>query len=116
MVVPCIYLAHRDPRVYPEPDQYRPERFLADRPAGHAWLPFGGGARRCIGMAFAQQEMRIVLGRILQRAELKLVGARRPGVERRGVVWSPSGGVPVVQQRAPGPADPSPRSFTGVPA
>ena len=101
MAVPCIYLAHRDPALYPEPDRFEPGRFLGERPGPHGWLPFGGGARRCIGMSFALQEMKIVLGTILQRTSLRLASGRRPGVQRRGVVWSPAGGVPARQLRPP---------------
>ena len=59
-VVPCIYLVHRDPAVYPEPLAFRPERFL-ESPAGtYTWIPFGGGIRRCLGASFALFEMKTV--------------------------------------------------------
>lgn len=95
MVVPNIYLAHRDPRLYPDPDRYEPRRFLAGQHSPHGYLPFGGGARRCVGMAFALQEMKIVLGTLLQRAPLTARPGPRPSVRRRGVVWAPAGGVRV---------------------
>ncbi len=101
MVVPNIYLAHRDPALYPDPDRFDPSRFTGERPSPQGYLPFGGGARRCIGMAFALQEMKIVLGTVLQRTDLALSPDARPGVQRRGVVWSPAGAVPVLQRRAP---------------
>jgi cytochrome P450 len=106
MVVPCIYLAHRDPAVFPEPDRFLPERFLGARLSPYAYLPFGGGARRCIGMSFALHEMKIVLATILRRAVLVPRPGHRPHVRRRGVVWAPGGGVPVrlSRQRCPAAA------------
>ena len=99
MAVPCIYLAHRDPAVFPEPERFRPDRFLERTFSPYAYLPFGGGARRCIGMSFALQEMKIVLATILARAGLSLRPGYRPGITRRGVVWAPAGGVPVRRER-----------------
>ena len=106
MVVPNIYLAHRDPRLYPEPDRYDPRRFLDERPSPHAYLPFGGGARRCVGMTFALQEMKIVLGTILRRAALTPRPGPRPAARRRGVVWAPAGGVVVRMSQASKPKTP----------
>jgi len=64
--VPCIYLMHRRPDLYPDPLAFRPERFL-EKPAGtYTWIPFGGGVRRCLGASFAQFEMAAVL-RVLAR-------------------------------------------------
>ena len=57
-VAPCIYLAHRRPELYADPTAFRPERFLGDdAPDRYAWIPFGGGMRRCVGAAFATMEM-----------------------------------------------------------
>jgi cytochrome P450 len=77
-VVPAIRLVHSSPRFYPEPDAFRPERFLEGQGQGYTWIPFGGGARRCIGAAFAGMQMRVVLRTILQSAELR---ADRPDDE-----------------------------------
>jgi len=67
VVVGCIYLAHHRTDVYPDPDEFRPERFLERRYSPFEYLPFGGGVRRCIGMAFAQFEMKLVIsGEVLQ--------------------------------------------------
>lgn len=101
LVVPCIYLAHRDPAVFPDPDRFDPERFLARRFTPYEYLPFGGGTRRCIGMTFALHEMKVVLATILQRAALTARPGHRPRITRRGVVWSPGGGVPVRQRQPP---------------
>ncbi|MBS1883295.1 MAG: cytochrome P450 [Actinobacteria bacterium] len=66
-VVPSIHLVHRDPAIYPEPERFRPERFLEAPPGTYTWIPFGGGVRRCLGAAFAQQEMAIVLRELVAR-------------------------------------------------
>jgi cytochrome P450 len=103
MVVPCIYLAHQDPGVFPEPRRFHPDRFLGQPFSPYAYLPFGGGARRCLGMSFALHELKIVLATILRRTDLSLRPGYRPSVSRRGVVWAPGGGVPVRQRRPPRP-------------
>ncbi|MDP9189154.1 MAG: cytochrome P450, partial [Actinomycetota bacterium] len=70
-VMPSIYLAHTDPASFSDPYAFRPERFLGDAPDTYSWVPFGGGTRRCIGAAFAQLEMRVVLRTVLRRATLE---------------------------------------------
>src|SRR4051794_2975903 len=73
-VAPSIYLVHRRPAVYPEPERFRPERFL-DGPAGtYTWIPFGGGVRRCLGASFAEFEMAVVLRELVARRRLRPVG------------------------------------------
>jgi cytochrome P450 len=73
-VAPSIYLVHRRPDIYPEPERFRPERFL-ERPAGtYTWIPFGGGVRRCLGGAFAEFEMKVVLRELVRRRKLHPVG------------------------------------------
>src|SRR5262249_14823948 len=62
ILCPCNHLVHRREDLYPEPDKFRPERFLGRKYAGHEWFPFGGGNRTCLGMAFALYEMKVVLG------------------------------------------------------
>ena len=78
-VVPCIWLVHRRPDVYPDPHAFKPERWLGKRPGTSTWFPFGGGVRRCIGAAFAEMEMRIALQAIAQgvgpRARPRRAGA-----------------------------------------
>ena len=61
IVVPAIALVQLMPEVYPDPYEFRPERFLDGQPAPYTWIPFGGGVRRCLGAAFAQLEIRTVL-------------------------------------------------------
>ena len=63
VVSPAIYLVHRRPDLWPEPERFRPERFVGVRPSPFTFFPFGGGVRRCLGAAFATYEMKVVLGR-----------------------------------------------------
>jgi len=81
-VVPAIAAVHHREDLYPEPYEFRPERFLGDGAENYAWIPFGGGIRRCVGAAFAEQEMRVVLREVVGRAQLR---APNPAPER-GVV------------------------------
>jgi cytochrome P450 family 135 len=82
IVVPAIALVQRRPDLYPDPLAFRPERFLAsdeDLPS-YSWIPFGGGVRRCIGAAFAQFEIKVVLRTVLAEARLE---AADPAPERQ---------------------------------
>jgi cytochrome P450 len=90
-----IYLAQRRPEVYPEPTRFDPSRFLGKKLSPQEFFPFGGGVRRCVGMAFALYEMRIVLARIFERAELLLANERPIREERRSITLMPAGGLPV---------------------
>ena len=98
-VFPSIYLAHTNPAAFPDPYAFRPERFLEDPPETYSWIPFGGGTRRCIGAAFAQFEMRVVLRAILRRAVLRPAGAGPQPMVRRNVTLSPRDGTPAVLAR-----------------
>jgi cytochrome P450 len=96
-VTPAIWLAHTRAGSYVEPFAFRPERFLEGAPSTYAWIPFGGGVRRCLGAAFAEMEMRVALAEILRRRVLSPApgtGAER--VARRNVTFSPAGGTRVV--------------------
>lgn len=95
-ILPCIYLAHRDPKIWAEPDKFMPERFLNSATVPFTYLPFGSGIRRCIGAAFAHHEIKIILAQIFLHAELGLKENYKPKMKMRGVVAAPSGGVPVV--------------------
>ena len=95
IVAPCPYLAQRRPGTWDAPEEFRPERFLGRRTA-HEYLPFGGGARRCIGMAFANYEMKVVLAEVFSRADLRLAATGPLRVVRRHVTMAPAGGVPLV--------------------
>jgi cytochrome P450 len=95
-VMPAILLAHTRPDVYPDPYEFRPERFLDGNVETFGWIPFGGGTRRCIGAAFAEFEMRVVLETILRSATLRPATDRPERVVRRNVTLSPRGGTPAI--------------------
>ena len=96
IVMPAIYLTHTRPDVYAKPYEFLPERFLQDGPDTFGWIPFGGGTRRCIGAAFAELEMRVVLSTILRRATLRPATKKPERTVRRNVTLSPRGGTPAV--------------------
>ena len=103
-VMPSIYLVHMRADLYPDPGEFRPERFLDGGPETYGWIPFGGGTRRCLGAAFASFEMKVVLRTILRRTAL------RPGTDRaepfghRNVTLSPRHGTPaILERRRPAP-------------
>ena len=95
-VTPAIWLTHTRADRYPEPLAFRPERFLADAPATYAWIPFGGGVRRCLGAAFAEMEMRVALEEIVARRTLRPASPAAERVARRNVTFSPRGGTVVI--------------------
>ena len=90
-LIASIYLAHQREDTYPEPKQFKPERFLERQFSPYEYLPFGGGNRRCIGLAFAQFEMKLVLATVLSRVELALLDHRPIKPVRRGVTMAPPG-------------------------
>jgi cytochrome P450 len=92
IVIGSIYLTHHREDLYPDSDQFRPERFLERQFSPFEHLPFGGGSRRCIGMAFALFEMKVVLSKILSHAELILANTNPVQPVRRGLT---SGASPV---------------------
>jgi len=110
-VVPSIYLVNRNPRIYDDPKDFRPERFLDGSPETFSWIPFGGGIRRCIGASFALLEMKLILRTVLSELEPRLargaVAWRGEGVRRRAITLVPSGGARVVWQPRAGRAAPA---------
>src|SRR4029450_1981384 len=103
IVIGSIYLTHHRKEIYPDPDHFKPERFLARRFSPYEYLPFGGGARRCIGMTFAQFEMKLVISGILSSFELALADNRSARPMRRGVTAGPSPIRLVVRDCLPAP-------------
>jgi cytochrome P450 family 135 len=99
-VTPCVHLIHRDPAAYPEPERFLPERFLDGPPGTYTWIPFGGGVRRCLGAAFAQFEMAVVLEELVRRRRIR---PARPASERpfrRAITETPRRNAEVVLDRA----------------
>ncbi|MCC5602122.1 cytochrome P450 [Nostoc favosum] len=93
---PCIYLTHNRPDIYPEPKRFNPERFLECKFSPYEYLPFGGGNRRCLGMAFAMFEMKLVLASLLSRYTFTLAEKRPLLPVRRGIHTAPAKGVHLV--------------------
>lgn len=89
----CIYLTHHRPDIYPEPQQFKPERFLERQFSPYEYLPFGGSNRRCLGAAFAMFEMKLALANILSRCSLELAQKTPLMPVRRGITFAPKGGV-----------------------
>ncbi len=95
-VMAAIHLAHTDARRYPEPNAFRPERFLGTKPDLATWLPFGGGVRRCLGAGFATAELHEVLSAVVTRVSMRPVKLGMEHPKRRAVTLMPRDGVPVV--------------------
>ena len=95
-VTPAIWLTHTRADLYPDPFAFQPERFLGEGPESYAWIPFGGGIRRCIGASFAEFEMRIVLREVLTRCDLHKASPLPEKTGRRNITLSPKDGTPVV--------------------
>lgn len=97
VVAPCVYLTHRRADLYPNPERFDPARFVDAKPSPYAFLPFGGGIRKCIGAAFALYQMKVVTAAVLARTRLRLVERPR-GATRRTVTLVPKGGTKVVAE------------------
>ncbi len=95
-LAPCIHLVHRRADLYPEPDEFRPERFLERRFDSTEWLTFGGGNRMCLGMAFSLYEMKVVLAEIFASVHLQCVPGRRSRAVRQGLSLGPHDGVRLI--------------------
>jgi cytochrome P450 family 110 len=93
VVMGCIYQTHHRPDIYPEPDVFKPERFLERQFSPYEYVPFGGGSRRCIGLALAQMELKLVLVEILTHCQLQLTDQLPISPVRRGVTLAPQTGV-----------------------
>ncbi len=89
VLCPCNHLVHRREDLYPDPERFRPERFLERHYAAHEWFPFGGGGRMCLGMAFALYEMKVVLSTLIERVRLARPPGGRSAPVRRGLALTP---------------------------
>lgn len=98
-LVGCIYLMQHDPELYPEPQTFRPERFLDVSPRPEVWLPWGGGRKRCLGQHFAMLEMRSVLRIVLADLDVIPVGGAIEAARWRSVIVTPGHGSRIVLRR-----------------
>jgi cytochrome P450 family 138 len=100
LVLVSVVLTQEDPRFYPDPKRFSPDRFLDAGPDTYKWVPFGGGMRRCIGAAFAHMEMDVVLRTVIERCELLPTDAPDEAWRFRGVAFAPKrGGRAVIRHR-----------------
>jgi cytochrome P450 len=91
-----ILLVHHREDLYPEPFEFRPERWLGRKPGTYEWIPFGGGIRRCLGAALAMAEMRVVLEATARRLDLEAVDPAPERALHRNVTMIPARGGRVV--------------------
>ncbi len=98
-LTPSIYLVHHREDLYPEPEKFKPQRFLERQYSPYEYFPFGGANRRCLGAALAELEMKLVLASIISKYELTLANKKSIKPQRRGLTISPTGGVPLIFQQ-----------------
>jgi cytochrome P450 len=103
-VMAAIAALHYREDLFPRPEEFRPERFIEEKADNYAWIPFGGGVRRCIGAAFAEYEMRIVLREFVERAQLSAPDPRPERVKVRNITLAPGKGTVVRLDRPLAPA------------
>jgi cytochrome P450 len=94
-----IKRTHRRPSLYPDPERFRPERFLERSFTPYEYLPFGGGVRRCLGQAISFRQMTIVMSALLRAFDLRPIGRFGTGEENLGVVTAPSDPLRVAFER-----------------
>ncbi|TVP61554.1 MAG: cytochrome P450 [Nodularia sp. (in: Bacteria)] len=93
LLIPCVYLTHHREDLYPDSKTFKPERFLERQFSNSEFIPFGGGNRRCIGMAFALFEMKLVLATVLSNWQMELANTQPVLPVRKGLLFGPKGGV-----------------------
>ncbi|MDJ0677840.1 MAG: cytochrome P450 [Calothrix sp. MO_167.B42] len=96
IIFPCVHLLHQRQELYPEPKKFKPERFLERQFSPYEYIPFGAGARHCIGAPLAELEMKLVLATILKQYHLELADNRPVKPQRRGLAIEPGGGVKMI--------------------
>lgn len=98
VLCPCSYLVHRRVELYPDSEQFRPERFLERKFGPHEWFPFGGGNRVCVGMPFALYEMKVLLATVLSQVRPSRPAEARSRARRYGIVLGPDDGGRVIMR------------------
>ena len=96
IIMGSIYLTHQRVDIYPQPEKFNPERFLEKQFSPYEFLPFGGGARRCIGLAFAQMEMKLILAKVMKTWSMQLINTQEVKPQRRGLVTGPNAPINLV--------------------
>ena len=97
----ATFLVHEDPAIYPEPQMFKPERWLDWKPKPHEFLPFGGGVRRCLGAPLSILEMKIVILQWIDQFDFALpasIPSAEP-VHRRNITMAPQSGIPLIIKR-----------------
>lgn len=92
----CIFLTHQREDLYPDPKAFRPERFLENKFSPYEFIPFGNGARRCVGAALAQYELKLAIATLISHYKFRLADSKPELPRRRGVTLAPARGVPMI--------------------
>jgi cytochrome P450 family 138 len=98
-IIVCIGQIHGNPDVFPDPECFDPQRYIGTKPSALSWIPFGGGTRRCVGAAFANMEMDVVLRTVLRHFTIETTDAPGERWHGRGVAFTPKDGGRVVVRR-----------------
>lgn len=98
-LITSISLIHNDPDVFPDPKRFDPQRYMRGKPSAFAWIPFGGGTRRCVGAAFANMEMDVVLRTVLRHFIIETTTEPGEPSHNRGVAFVPKHGGRIVVLR-----------------
>jgi cytochrome P450 family 138 len=98
-MIVSIAQIHEDPNVFPDPKRFDPQRYIGTKPSSFAWIPFGGGTRRCVGAAFANMEMDVVLRTVLRHFTIETTPAPGERSHCRGVAYTPKDGGRIVVRR-----------------
>ncbi|ORW30210.1 cytochrome P450 [Mycobacterium paraense] len=98
-IIISIAQIHNDPSVFPDPERFDPQRYVENKPSSFAWIPFGGGTRRCVGAAFANMEMDVVLRTVLRNFTIETTTEPGERWHSRGVAFTPKDGGRIVVHR-----------------
>ncbi|BAY82336.1 cytochrome P450 [Calothrix parasitica NIES-267] len=95
--MPSLYLVHYREDLYPDPEQFKPQRFLEKQYSPSEYFPFGGGSRRCLGYALALLEIKLVIATVISKYQLASSDDKPVKIQRRGFTLAPSGGVEIIR-------------------